>query len=514
MKAALSGSLIASLVLGVCGFRLVRQRPNSDVNASKSACMDLLIIGDYGTRNSQQRRVAAGMARVAAATQPLAILGIGDNIYPDGAEGSKSLIEKWWSDTYLGHSALRRPWYVVTGNHDWYSDAHVQVDFTTSSRNEGSFWQMPSFWYKRSFSSSSSSIDVFFIDTMIWRKSSHIERYVDRDGEYTRQRNWLKDGLAASTAAWRIVVGHHPVYSAGKHGITGELLDDLDPIMRRYNVAIYISGHDHSQQLIQYEGMDYIVSGAGGKSSGKSENEQPDGSLKEFLKEEGVAGLTICDSSRATLKFYDEDGDVLATRQLTQGAGEPPSPAPTPIDSPTVRRRRRDGDMWSCRRRSSRPGNSDYADTPDGYACIGDRIAPIAPPDVRRRRRNEDMWSCRRRSGSSDTPDGYVCNGDRIVPQAKRAALAPVFHVSWNEVECDGMKLQDVDKRCSIDGCTVLPDRPLSETCEQYCNDHGLACVGAWTQEAEDCEPSAELGCKGVAHESVDNRICQCARLS
>lgn len=35
---------------------------------------------------------------------------------------------------------------------------------------------------------------------------------------------WLEDTLAASTAAYLLVVGHYPVYSGGSHGNTFELV--------------------------------------------------------------------------------------------------------------------------------------------------------------------------------------------------------------------------------------------------------------------------------------------------
>lgn len=322
----------------------VRRARNSVQVANTSTtsdCIDILLIGDYGARSSQQVRVARGMARVAASSDPLAILGIGDNIYPDGAEGSYTLLKSWWSDIYLPHSSLRRPWHIVTGNHDWYTDGRVQVDFTGSSQNNGGYWQFPALWYKRSFSSAGVSADFFFIDTMIWRKSSRVGRYMNTDRAYTNQRNWLISELSASASDWRVVVGHHPVYSAGSHGITSELLNDLDPIMRRYNAPIFICGHDHSKQLIQYRGMHYIVSGAGGKSSRTPSNEYPDGALKEFIRDGGFAGLTICDASKATVKYYAEDGRVQATRELDNEQPQLPSPAPTPPSGSRRRRRRR-----------------------------------------------------------------------------------------------------------------------------------------------------------------------------
>ena len=37
-----------------------------------------------------------------------------------------------------------------------------------------------------------------------------------RAGEIPKQMAWLEQKLGASQAAWKIVVGHHPVYSVGQ----------------------------------------------------------------------------------------------------------------------------------------------------------------------------------------------------------------------------------------------------------------------------------------------------------
>jgi len=45
-------------------------------------------------------------------------------------------------------------------------------------------------------------------------------------------------------------------------------LTELRPILGRYGVAAYLSGHDHDMEHIQdkeYDGLNYIVSGAGSK---------------------------------------------------------------------------------------------------------------------------------------------------------------------------------------------------------------------------------------------------------
>jgi acid phosphatase len=261
------------------------------------------------------------LATVAQIKQPNAIFGIGDNIYDDWQQPSFGKIVEYWSAYYLRYQSLKRDWYLVTGNHEyWWNGGgqrgeQYQKDFTTHLLNSGGYWNMPALWYDKSFRTSSGvTIDAFFIDTMIWKESAG-SRY---SSERLVQRNWLALKLEDSAADWKIVVGHHPVYSQGQHGITDELLEDvegldsLDPLMRRYGVQFYLSGHDHSQQHMYHRGLNYIISGAGGKTARYPSNEYPrDAMLNDQEGLLGFAGLQICSGSSATLKFYGEAGDTL-----------------------------------------------------------------------------------------------------------------------------------------------------------------------------------------------------------
>jgi len=298
-------------------------QPTEDAHPEQTnGCVDMLVIGDYGTRDSAQRSVAAGLAKVAAERDPVAIAGIGDNIYGSGAEGNPQLIVDWWLNVYLSHSSLKRPWYIITGNHDWYTDARTERDFTWHPKNVGGWWRMPSFWFKRSFLGSGFSIDAFFIDTQIWKGSSQAEAALG-GGAREEQISWLTEELGRSTADWKFVFGHHPVYSAGSHGITDTMLEELDPLMRRFGVQALFSGHDHSQQLMRHRGMNYIISGAGGARARPRSDEYPQDSQRVLLESLGFAGLSVCNKSVATVSFYGADGHPQAAESLSSAVPDP-----------------------------------------------------------------------------------------------------------------------------------------------------------------------------------------------
>lgn len=56
--------------------------------------------------------------------------------------------------------------------------------------------------------------------------------------------------LKQSHAKWKIVVGHHTIRSAGHHGDTEELVNQLLPILEANNIDLFINGHDHCLQHI------------------------------------------------------------------------------------------------------------------------------------------------------------------------------------------------------------------------------------------------------------------------
>ena len=77
------------------------------------------------------------------------------------------------------------------------------------------------------------------------------------------QLAWFKAALAASTAQWKIVVGHHPIYSGGDHGDTPELIENILPLLHEHKVQAYFNGHDHDLQHLVAGEVNLFDSGAG-----------------------------------------------------------------------------------------------------------------------------------------------------------------------------------------------------------------------------------------------------------
>jgi len=229
----------------------------SGSSEATSADLNFLVVGDWGTGSSDQHKVATQMAKTAEAIGARFVISAGDNFYPDGVA---NLDDPQWTakfeDAY-GASTLRVPWYVVLGNHDHKGNVEAQVDYTADS----SRWQMPANYYKHSEAlADGSRADFFFIDTdPIKRRYRSIAQYFSGDA----QVDWLERELAASKAIWKVVIGHHPVFSGGTHKNTDALIVWLEPLLKRHGVQVYLNGHNHNLEHVVVGKTHYLTSGAG-----------------------------------------------------------------------------------------------------------------------------------------------------------------------------------------------------------------------------------------------------------
>jgi acid phosphatase len=103
-----------------------------------------------------------------------------------------------------------------------------------------------------------SRADFFHLDT-----TPIIDPYSVKDTD--EGLGWLERELAASSAAWKLVIGHHPVYSGGTHGNTPALIASLEPLLEHFGVPAYLNGHNHDLEHIVVGKIHYLTSGASSK---------------------------------------------------------------------------------------------------------------------------------------------------------------------------------------------------------------------------------------------------------
>ncbi len=212
-----------------------------------------MVIGDFGTGRADQRKVASAMAKRAKTDGLDFILTTGDNIYPRGVTSADDPQWKTKFEDVYADPALQVSVYPTLGNHDHYRSAGAQVDYSKRNKN----WKMPAPHY--SFTRTLADgirVQFFAIDTdpmVLDRPAAGI------------QLAWLDQEIAKSDARWKIVFGHHPLYSHGPHGLDKKMIARLEPILIRHHVDLYLAAHDHTLEMLKpVKGVHYVISGAGG----------------------------------------------------------------------------------------------------------------------------------------------------------------------------------------------------------------------------------------------------------
>lgn len=213
-----------------------------------------LVIGDWGSGSPLQRKVGQSMAAVAKDTGAIFVLSTGDNIYPSGVS---SATDKQWKQKFVDvYSGVSLPWWAILGNHDHRGNVDAQVDYS----NVNAAWHMPGRTWSQEFEITSvTKCIVAALDTTPIMQQ--------KDG-WREQLQWLDGVLTSTSAAVRVVAGHHPLRSYGLYGDQQHLVKHLKPILDKHAVQLYCCGHDHDLQVIRNpeDHFTCLVSGGGGGS--------------------------------------------------------------------------------------------------------------------------------------------------------------------------------------------------------------------------------------------------------
>jgi hypothetical protein len=251
----------------------------------------VLAFGDFGNGGPEQREVAAAMQKYHAQNAFDFGITLGDNFYNKGMESPADPRWKtWWSDLY---DPLGVQIYASLGNHDWgfAESPAAEVLYTKQSPS----WQMPATYY----TFTAGPVQFFALDT----------------NEVSQQQLlWLDEQIGRSTAKWKIVYGHHPIYSAGRHADNPTLIRNLLPLLKG-RVDMYLAGHDHDMQHLKEEdGVHFFVSGGGGASLRKPEP----GPRSLFAQ--GVHGFSVLDADEhnLTIRFLDSSNKQIYSNTMSK----------------------------------------------------------------------------------------------------------------------------------------------------------------------------------------------------
>jgi hypothetical protein len=260
-----------------------RFRTNPDPTVP-AASLAFAVIGDFGvgvkrdTPTHRQQQVADALRKCVDGEGVRVILTTGDNIYagarilgiPIGGTGDED--DDWFFTYFQPYRYVinRIPVFPSIGNHDAAETeerddrAQVEDNFYIRERILGeeasgraSF--CPGLFYRFGYGS---EIEFCCIDTS---KEEFFRGH--RLFEYPKHWEFLEACFQAGdqSTKWRIPFGHHPPYSAGPQHYNTKGMERLIPLWQRAGVRVVFSGHEHNFQHSRADGIDYFVTGAGGK---------------------------------------------------------------------------------------------------------------------------------------------------------------------------------------------------------------------------------------------------------
>ena len=250
----------------------------------------ILAFGDFGDGSDSQKHVAASMLSYHTRQRFDFAITLGDNFYSTGmASLDDERWKTWWSDL---HDPLRIPFYATLGNHDWGQPNSPAAEILFSQRSPS--WRMPAAYY----TFTAGDAQFFALDTDVISE---------------KQLLWLKDALDASKARWKVVYGHHPIYSEGAHEDNNTKIEQLLPLLRD-RAHIYLAGHDHDMQHLKPEGqLHFFVAGSGGKL-------RPIEPGPRSLFAKSANGFAVLEVQRESVSvaFFDVAGQELYRYALRQ----------------------------------------------------------------------------------------------------------------------------------------------------------------------------------------------------
>lgn len=274
--------------LKLCG-RSYDNRFRTHPHPDERAPLTFAVIGDFGVGVRRpsgptrcQREIAAALDRAVGARGVRLLLTTGDNIYAGrslfglhfGSTGAED--DDWFFTFYQPYRYVinRIPVYPAVGNHDTgeteASDDRQQLidNFFLNERfsgeeSAGRSSIGPGLMYRFRYGA-----DVEFVCVDTSRKS---RLFGDRFFAHRNHASFLDAAFpapagGASPRPWRIPFTHHPPYCAGpQHSNSESMLRHMVPLFERSGVRAVFSGHEHNFQHSRVGGIDYFISGAGGK---------------------------------------------------------------------------------------------------------------------------------------------------------------------------------------------------------------------------------------------------------
>lgn len=310
-----SGHFFISLCFSMVLFSsLISCRENGPVclyapDCKGDSAIRFAVIGDWGLWGQpDQLKVAAALDKIGAECAYDFIISTGDNFYDAGVDSVQDVLWNMSYEYVYTGTHLQCPWYVVLGNHDYRGAPSAEIAYSQLS----SRWKLPAKYYKEQFSFFNGELlDIFFMDSNPYQKDllsagSSYPELNPLDTVY--QNGWIENGLRNSSAKWKVVVGHHPLYTCGVRKNQPQYMRKFEGLFNETQVDAYFCGHEHDLQVHKPLGVvTYFVSGGGGSKRAI----QSPFEFTHFAK--STLGFMVVEvtNSIMTVTSYNENGQVL-----------------------------------------------------------------------------------------------------------------------------------------------------------------------------------------------------------
>ncbi len=322
--------------------------------------LSVYLMGDAGLASQDATKYSIDSFKTLIANQGTkddVVIYLGDNIYPKGmpkkGDTKRQAAQDFIDVQVDAVSGFEGTTYFIPGNHDWYNKGPLglkrQEEYVETALNNNDAFQ-PENGCPIETIELDDEVELIIIDTQ-WYLADWDKYPTINDGCEFKTRNEffleLESQLKKKNEKTMLIAMHHPALTFGPHGgyfgakshlfptgsgiplpiigsivaqvrSTGgvsaqdrynerydELMDRLTTLVIDSDRAILLSGHEHTLQYIEANGVKQIVSGAGSKS-----NPVALGQGAQFVTgQRGYAVLDIYKDKSSRVKFYGMDQD-------------------------------------------------------------------------------------------------------------------------------------------------------------------------------------------------------------
>jgi hypothetical protein len=289
-----------------------------DLKAIKKA-LSFCVIGDWGRYGAfYQKAVAEQMSNAIVGVDATMIVSTGDNFYPKGVKSEYDPIWQQSFENVYTSLPLHEDWFVSLGNHDYKTNPDAEVAYSKLSAR----WHMPARYFnfvKKINGDSTKTVEFFFIDSSPFQSEYYTnDEYVNnvKTADTSAQKKWLEEALKNSKATWKLVVGHHPLYSAGKRkGKTQDMQNAFEALFNKYKVDAYFCGHEHHLEYDEPESVSFkqFISGAGSEATAVSS-----ATYAKFVQQEFGFLTASITGKEMLVQFVSWEGKILYTTTITK----------------------------------------------------------------------------------------------------------------------------------------------------------------------------------------------------